>query len=75
MTKAEVLERLGRAHEEVSNSVARQWDGKTALNISIPARPGHDTDMIVCGAIRDAIAWIQECGVPATPSPTSGKGE
>lgn len=46
---------LERAHVEMCEAVKRQWEGKHALKISIPVRLDHDSDVIVCGAISEAL--------------------
>lgn len=56
----QTVERLVAAHKEVSDAVVRQWNGQAALKISIPARPEHDSDLIICGAIRQAETVIAE---------------
>ncbi len=58
-TPIRIVERLTAAHKEMSDAVSRQWHRETALKISIPARPSHDSDMIVCGAIREAESVIE----------------
>ncbi len=51
----DLIERIDKAHIEMCDAVNRQWNGKkAALNLSIPARENHDTDLIVCGALRAA---------------------
>ncbi len=58
-TPIRIVERLTAAHKEMSDAVSRQWHRETALKISIPARPSHDSDMIICGAIREAESVIE----------------
>ncbi len=55
-----IIGRLTAAHKEMCDAVNRQWQRGTALKISIPARPDNDSDLIVCGAIREAKSVIEE---------------
>jgi hypothetical protein len=55
-----IVQKLNLAHKEMSEAINRQWRGQTPLKISIPARPDWDTDLIVCGAIREANSAIQD---------------
>ena len=52
--KADVLVALDKAHKEMCDAAKRQWDGKHALQMSIPADERHDTDVIVCDVLMDA---------------------
>src|SRR5688572_17841697 len=55
-----LAKKLQRAHDELSDAVDRQWHGYAALRLSIPARPDHDTDLIIGSALREAIALLTE---------------
>lgn len=50
----QLLAAMDRAYTEIGKATQRQWDGQTALNISIPARPDHDSDLIIANALREA---------------------
>ncbi len=51
---SEVVEQIDIAYKELCDAIQRQWDGGTALKISIPARPNHDSDLIIGSALRKA---------------------
>lgn len=51
-------EKLERAHVELCNAVARQFHGDAALKMSIPARLDHDTDLVIGGALLEALAAL-----------------
>lgn len=51
---------LEAAHAELVACVQRQWAGKHALALSIPARPEHDSDLIIGAALRDALAFLRQ---------------
>lgn len=56
--KPSLAERLRRAQKELCEGVARQWNGGAALKISIPARPEHDSDLLIGEALRSAEAEL-----------------
>lgn len=56
----DLLTRLGAAHKELVEAVHRQWDGKYALKLSIPARPDHDSDLIIGSALREARVALEQ---------------
>lgn len=45
---------IDAAHDELTAAVKRQWDGAPAFKFSIPARPDHDTDLLIGAALRAA---------------------
>ena len=59
-----VLAEIDAAYNEVSAAVQRQFDGKTPLNISIPARPERDSDLIITRALRHAATAIKATATP-----------
>jgi hypothetical protein len=59
MTALDLRARLERAHRELCEAVKRQWDGKPAFKLSIPARPDEDSDLVIGSAITDALAFLQ----------------
>ena len=54
----EVIERLEKAHKELSAMCERQWNGKAAINWCIPPKKS-DSDMIIGDGIRSAIKLIK----------------
>lgn len=58
-TATEVLALIERAHKELSASVKRQWSGKAAFRLTIPAKPEEDSDLVISGALIAAREWIE----------------
>lgn len=59
LTPEQMIEKLNGAHKAMTDAVARQWRGDVALQMSIPARPDHDTDFLVCDPIREVMAALR----------------
>lgn len=55
---AQAMKAIIDAEQELADAVLRQWDGKTALNMSIPARPDRDSDLIIADAMAKARSLI-----------------
>lgn len=55
-----LIERLKAAHKELCDGVDRQWHGGAALKMSIPARPDHDSDLLIGAAIREAEVMLAD---------------
>lgn len=53
-----VREKLKAAHKELCEAVQRQWNREPALKLSIPARPDHDTDLVIGEALMEADAIL-----------------
>lgn len=56
LTTAEMIEKLTAAHKAATDALQRQWRGDAAFKVSIPARPGVDTDFLICEPIQEVIA-------------------
>ncbi len=59
MTTADLIVKLQAAGAELARMCERQWAGKPALNWSIPARPGVDSDLVIGEALSTAIAALR----------------
>lgn len=55
---AQAMKAIIDAEQELADAVLRQWNGKTALNMSIPARPDRDSDLIIADAMAKARSLI-----------------
>lgn len=64
VTVEALLTMLGVAHKELCEAVQRQWDGGHALRLSMPARPDHDSDLIIGQALRAAIQHVRQAHPP-----------
>ena len=54
-----LIKKLDKAHKEIAAAAKRQWEGRPALNMSIPARPEQDSDLLISDALRSAREFIQ----------------
>ncbi len=52
-TVDEIVGAIDEAHKELCAATKRQWDGRTALKISIQGAT-HDSDLIIGTALREA---------------------
>lgn len=59
-TAEQIAAACDTAHRILVEAVNRQWDGRPAFHISIPANPTHDTDIIISEALTEAAARLRE---------------
>lgn len=70
VNRSAVIELLKRADKEIGDAVQRQWNGGHALQMSIPARPDRDSDLIIAGALQAAIKALESTPTDAPASRT-----
>lgn len=69
LTREEVIKQLQQADTELGAAIKRHFDGEWAFKCSIPARPEHDTDLILSRAISNALAALLAQGeAPQEPA-------
>lgn len=59
-TIAQCREKILRARVEFEQAIQRQWNGEPALRMSIPARPDHDSDLVISDAFTAALQAIDD---------------